>query len=72
MVLTESHTLAAAGITMPAMICLPLATGGIAGAATGAVASAGPVRALAMMKPMPEMKSAMLTRNSQWTVRMSL
>jgi hypothetical protein len=48
------------------MICLTLATGGKA-CTTGAAAAVSPggVRALAMMKPIPEMKSAALTRNNQ-------
>jgi hypothetical protein len=55
---------------MPTMICFTLATGVSAGAGAAAAASACGVRALARMKPMPEMNRAALTRNSQCTVRM--
>src|SRR5688572_26553024 len=69
---TESKTTYAAGVTMPIMSCLTLATGGNdAAAGGGAAASTLDARPLAMMKPMPEMKSATLTAKSQFTVRIA-
>jgi hypothetical protein len=51
------------------MICLTLATGVVTGASTGLVAR-GALRAPATMNPIPEIKSAALITNSQYTIRM--
>ena len=62
-VLTDSNTTAAAGPTIPFMICLTFPTG----AATGSPirGASRVVRPAAMMNPMPVTKSSTLTINSQ-------
>ena len=50
-VLTDSNTVLAAGVTMPFMICFTVATGVVIGTSTAGASR--PARAPAIAKPMP-------------------